>query len=83
MAIRKTETKEKANKKTYEMIEDCGRIGNVRLTYGRWGNNKEKYDLRTWYIDKETEEEKPGKGIGLTGEQLEGLYKILKGMVEE
>jgi len=81
MAIRKT-TK-KATDTKYTVIEDCGRIDNIRLTYGKWNDNDEKYDLRTWYKNKDTGEEKPGKGIGLTGEQLEELYKILKEMVEE
>lgn len=81
MAIRKT-TKKVTDTK-YTVIEDCGRIGNIRLTYGKWNDNDEKYDLRTWYKNKDTGEERAGKGIGLTGEQLEELYKILKEMVEE
>lgn len=82
MAIRKTTTKKVTNTK-YTIIEDCGRIDNIRLTYGKWNDNEEKYDLRTWYKNKDTGEEKAGKGISLTGEQLEKLYEILKEMVKE
>ena len=82
MAIRKATTKKISNTK-YTVIENCGKIDNIRLTYGKWNDNNEKYDLRTWYRNRDTGEEKAGKGISLTGEQLENLYKILKKMVEE
>lgn len=82
MAFRKTTGK--ANNNTgYVMIEDCGEITkNIRLTYGKWGDHEEKYDIRSWYKDKATGEMKAGKGISLTGEQLEVLYEILKGIAE-
>lgn len=84
MAIRKSTKANRTVNNAYTTIETCGHItNNIRLTYGKWGDNAEKYDLRSWYKDKVTDEEKPGKGISLTGEQLEVLYNVLKAMVED
>lgn len=84
MAIRKSTKANRTANNAYTTIETCGHItNNIRLTYGKWGDNAEKYDLRSWYTDKVTNEEKPGKGISLTGEQLEVLYNVLKAMVED
>lgn len=82
MAIRKGTSK--SNNTTYTLIEECGNITDtIKLTYGKWGEREEKYDIRSWYKDKNTEEMKAGKGISLSGEQLEELYEIIKKMVED
>ena len=65
----------------YEVIEECGTISTngdweLKLRYMSWNGNDPKYDLRPW----NTETGRCAKGIGLTGEQLESLFKILKEM---
>ena len=65
----------------YEVLEECGTIsvnGNweTKLRYMSWNGNEPKYDIRAW----NTENGRCGKGIGLTGEQLESLLAILKEM---
>ena len=92
MAIRKsnaTANKAKANEPKFNTIEACGVVAErnngwtLELRYGSWNGNEERYDLRPWKVDEDTGEEKCLKGIGLSGEELESLYYILKGMVEE
>lgn len=89
MAIRKSNANAtKANEPSFNLIEDCGKIADrnngweLRLRYGSWNGNEEKYDLRAWKEDDEGNE-KCLKGISLSGEELESLYNILKGMVED
>ena len=42
-----------------------------------WNGKEAKYDLRTWKTDEDGEE-KCGKGIGLSGEELEALGELIK-----
>ena len=83
MAIKKTA---KANEEIkMEVVEKCGVIskGNngwtTELRYVKWGDNAAKYDLRPWKT-KDDGTEICGKGITLTGEELETLGNIIKGM---
>ena len=73
----------KQNEPMYKVLEECGTLSTnskgwaLKLRYISWNNAEPKYDLRTW---KETENgEQCGKGMTLTGEELEALYNILKG----
>lgn len=86
MAIKKSGTTKAKDDFKYEVLEKCGvlSVGNngwqTELRYVSWNDNEPKYDIRSW---KETEEgEKMGKGITLTGEELEALGDIIKGMEE-
>ena len=86
MAIKKSNAKANDEIKM-EIIEKCGVIStnssgwNTELRYIAWNGNEPKYDIRSW---KENEDgtEKCGKGITLTGEELEALGNIIKGMEE-
>lgn len=86
MAIKKSGANKAKDDFKYEVLEKCGvlSVGNngwqTELRYVAWNDNEPKYDIRAW---KETEEgEKMGKGITLTGEELEALGNIIKGMEE-
>lgn len=82
MAIRKSNTK--AKDPIYEVLEECGTLSTnsrgweMKLRYISWNGNEPKYDLRSWRVDETGE--KCSKGITLTGEELEALLGILKGM---
>ena len=86
MAIYKGTQDKKADEVKYEVIEKCGVLGErsngfaLELRLVAWNGNEPKYDIRAW---KETDEgEKMQKGVTLTGEELESLYEVIKGMVE-
>lgn len=81
MKIR-TEEKPKAKAKefSYEIIEDCGVIGTkgkntIHLRYMSVNGNAPKYYLYEWY--EKDGEEHMGKGISLTGEQLQALVDLV------
>ena len=80
MAIHKTNSK--ADEIKYEVQEDhfvAKRSGGyeLRLRFMSWNGKEAKYDLRTWKIGEDGEE-KCGKGIGLSGEELEALGELIK-----
>lgn len=85
MAIRKNNAKANDGIKC-EVIEKCGIIseGNngwtTELRFVAWNGGEGKYDIRSW---KENEDgtEKCGKGITLTGEQLEKLGEIIVSLI--
>lgn len=86
MAFKKSTTVTKANEPSYTVLEKHGIIGersgdwNLELRYISWNGNEPKYDIRPW---KDTEVgEKCGKGITLSGEEMENLFKILKNIAE-
>ena len=86
MAIRKLTSTKSTSEPTYKVLEECGTIStnkgwDLKLRYMSWNNNPAKYDLRAWKEDEEGE--KCGKGITLTGEELEGLLKLLQSMTQE
>ena len=84
MAIKKTSTK---NKIKYEVLEECGTISkrgdyDLKLRWLAWNGKEPKYDLRPWKIDEDGDEV-CGKGITLSGEELEDLGKLIAEMMEE
>lgn len=89
MAIKTaTETKKAI---TFTVQEECGVIATrskrkgdevIRLDYGSWGDNNPKYELRIW-SERENGEMAPGKGIGLTGEELITLGELIAKMQKE
>lgn len=79
MAFKKTNINNESVK--FKVIEECGTVcsnngWDLKLRYGSWSGGAEKYDLRYWKID-ENGEEKCRKGMTFTGEELEGLQKLL------
>ena len=87
MAIKKSGATE--NKEiNYEVHEECGELtarknGDVvKLRYLSWNGRDPKYDLRLWSTDDDGNE-KCGKGIGLTGEELEELYEVIGKLINE
>ena len=80
MAIHKTtETKDEIQ---YEVQEDhlvAKRKGGyeLRLRFMSWNGKEARYDLRPWKVDDDGEE-KCGKGIALSGEELEALGELIK-----
>jgi len=86
MAIKKSNTKN--DEINYEVIEECGALtprgkaGTVKLRYLSWNGRDPKYDLRVWTTDDDGNE-KCGKGIGLSGEELEELYDVIGKLINE
>ena len=84
MAIKKTAKTD--DKVKYEVLEKCGVINernggySLELRYIKWNDSEPRYDLRTWKT-KDDGTEVCGKGITLSGEEVENLYEIIKGMV--
>ena len=83
-----TETKKK-DEIVYNVLEECGVIDTkeytkkgqsvteeLKLRYMTWNNGEPRYDLRWW--TKTEDGEKCGKGVGLTGEALIELGKLIK-----
>lgn len=71
----------------YEVKEECGTIATlkngdeIKLRLLSWNGREPKYDIRAWYTDDDGNE-KCRKGIGLTGDQLVALGKLIKEMEE-
>lgn len=87
MAIRKSGSKGNSKDFTYEVLEDYGVVGKrsgdweLRLRYVAFNGNEPKYDLRPW---KDTEDgERMGKGIQISGEELESLLKVIIELAKE
>lgn len=65
------------------ILEKCGVIGkrgdnsNLELRYIAWNEREPRYDIRPWYIDEESKEERCLKGITLSGEELITLAKAI------
>lgn len=86
MAIRKSSTNKTKDEINCNVIEKCGIISEgsngwtTELRFVEWNGGEGKYDIRSW---KENEDgtEKCGKGITLTGEQLEKLGEIIASLV--
>ena len=84
MAIKKNNVKEEIK---YEVIEKCGVISErnggytLELRYVSWNNKPPKYEIRPWKVNDEGKEVCT-KGITLTGEELEALGELIKGMEE-
>lgn len=80
MTIKKSAKKEAEI--NYNVIEECGTVSvrkggySLKLRYISWNDRDPVYDLRPWKVD-DTGTEICGKGITLSGEELESLAKIL------
>ncbi len=68
----------------FEIQEEIGTLSensrgwSKELNKVSWNGGAAKYDLRDWAPDHE----KMGKGVTLTEDEAEALYKILKGIFE-
>ena len=86
MAIRKTASAA-TTEPMYKVLEECGTLStnakgwSLKLRYISWNGNDPKYDLRSWCEDENGE--RCGKGIILTGNELEALLDILKEMEKQ
>ena len=72
---------------TYKVVKKIGVLDSdaknpKELRLVSWNNNPEKYDLRSWWTDKNGNE-RMSKGVVLDNEELYSLYEILKEMYEE
>lgn len=89
MAINYNNKAKKGNSEIkMEVLEKCGVISErgdykLELRYISWNEKEPKYDLRPWTVDEETGQEKCGKGITLSGEELLELGNLIKRMEEE
>ena len=85
MAIRKTTAK--TDSINYNVLEECGVIATrkggyeLKLRYMSWNDREPVYDLRPWKINDEGEEI-CGKGLTLSGEELESLGNLIASMME-
>lgn len=83
MAINKTNKSD--NEIKMEVIEKCGVIMernggySLELRYVSWNGKDPKYDIRPWKMNDDGNEI-CGKGITLSGEELEKLGEIIKNM---
>lgn len=90
MAIKTNNYKAKAKTDDfkYEVIEECGSLparpnGDVvKIRYISWNGREPKYDIRVWSTDDDGNE-RCGKGVGLSGEELEGIYELIGKLMEE
>ena len=63
----------------YEILEQFGTLSTsksgweLQLNFVQWGENKPKFDLRTWSPDHQ----KMGKGLTLTHEEVVTLHELL------
>ena len=79
MAIKKTKVNDEIK---MEVVEKVGVIMernggySLELRYVSWNGGEPKYDIRPWKI-KDDGTEVCGKGITLTGEELESLGEII------
>ena len=86
MAFKKSNATKATQEPSYEVLEECGTIStnargwSMKLRYISWNGKDPKYDLRSWKEDESGE--KCGKGITLTGEEMETLFTIMQAMAE-
>ena len=78
MAFKKTS---KSDDIKYTVLEEVATVSEsngweLKIRYMKWGDNAEKYDIRKWKTDEDGNE-RCGKGIGLTGEEIEALTNAL------
>lgn len=74
------EIKYEVKEKFGVLDSDSKRPKELRLV--QWGNNKDKYDIRSWW-DNGDGTESCGKGVTFDYEELYSLYEILKKMFDE
>ncbi|MGB4660005.1 MAG: PC4/YdbC family ssDNA-binding protein [Mobilitalea sp.] len=69
----------------YEVVEELGNVSEnskgwkKELNLVSWNGAAPKYDLRDWAPNRE----KMGKGITLTADEVQELYKLLYKIVKE
>ncbi len=86
MAIRKSTPK--TNEIQMEVIEKCGVIAarkggyNLELRFISWNGREGKYDIRPWKVNNDGTEIY-GKGITVSGEELEALGGLIASMASE
>ena len=86
MAIKKSNAK--TNDINYKVLEECGTVAHrkgdyvLKLRYISWNDRDPVYDLRPWKIN-DAGEEICGKGITVSGEELESLFKVIKTMIDD
>lgn len=86
MAIKKSAATTKEI--NYKVIEECGTVATrkggyeLKLRYMSWNGRGPVYDLRPWKID-DAGEEICGKGITVSGEELESLGNLIAQMMED
>ena len=84
MAIRK----DPKNNVKCEVVEKCGVVSErangekLEVRYISWNGKPPKYDIRPWRVDDDGNET-CGKGLTLTGEELEKLGNLIQKMEEE
>lgn len=84
MAIKKSVTNK--SEINYQVLEECGTVAErkgdyaLKLRYMQWNGRDPVYDLRPWKIT-DTGEEVCGKGITLSGEELEALGQVISALV--
>lgn len=61
------------------ILSESGKGWTKELNLVSWNGSAPKYDLRDW----SPEHEKMGKGITLSAEEVQELYKILSKIVKE
>lgn len=84
MAIKKNATSK--SEINYQVLEECGTVQErkgdyaLKLRYMQWNGRDPVYDLRPWK-ETDTGEEICGKGITLSGEELEALGQMISELV--
>lgn len=69
---------------SYEVVEDFGSVCEdenyeLRIRLVSWNGRPAKYDIRRWH---KTDPEKCGKGLTLSGEEIEALTDALSEIKE-
>lgn len=86
MAINKA--KAKTDSINYTVLEECGTVMErkggyeLKLRYMQWNDRDPVYDLRPWKTN-DAGEEICGKGITLSGDELEALGNIIEKLKKE
>jgi len=68
----------------YEVVKKIGKLGegsDKELRIISWNDREPKLDIRSWF--KKGEEERCGKGIGISTEEAKELVKLLNEYLEE
>ena len=86
MAFKKSTTKE-TSEINYTVEKEYGTIStkgdwDLKLRLISWNGNDSKYDIRAWKTEEDGTETMR-KGLTLTGEEAENLYKLLGAIAKE
>lgn len=61
----------------FEVVEELGAIGNMKLRKIRWYENEPKFDLRTWWLDEQSGTERCSKGLCFSDDDARELVALL------